>query len=201
VAEEQAAPNTEAGGENDAVQRKDGEAAKGSGGGGVPKILLIVLVLNVLIVGFVAFALYKVMVKPAAKVSLGDIAASEDGAHGGGHGAAAADGHDAKPAAPEVAVEFFTESFMVNLADSRGANFAKVDVVFEVNDDFVKAEMQKLKPKIRDFITILLSSKTYEQIESSDGRDFLREEIRNKVNGYLPRGQIKDVYFTQFILQ
>jgi flagellar FliL protein len=106
-------------------------------------------------------------------------------------------------AAPElsVAAKFIKESFTVNLADTAASHFAKVDVEIEVDDDFVRGEVERLKPRIRDFIVVILSSKTYDQIASVDGRDFLREEIRNKINGYLTRGQIKNVYFTQFIIQ
>ena len=124
-------------------------------------------------------------------------------AHGGG-GHDAPDPHDehggAKKADP-VENQFVKESFTVNLAESRGAHFAKVDVEIEVPEDFVRDELNRLKPRIRDFIVVLLSSKTFEQIESTESKDFLREEIRNKINGYLSRGQIKNVYFTQFIIQ
>ena len=92
-----------------------------------------------------------------------------------------------------------TEHFTVNLAD--GTHYAQVTVAIEVLNPAAKNEVVKLKPKIRDFVVVILSSKTYEQIESVDGRDFLREEIRNKINGYLTRGQINNVYFTQFIVQ
>lgn len=62
-----------------------------------------------------------------------------------------------------------------------------------------KKEIDKLKPKVRDIIIILLSAKTYAQVSTKEGKDSLREEIRDQVNLFLTKGQIKRVYFTEFI--
>ena len=69
----------------------------------------------------------------------------------------------------------------------------------EVDGDEVQAEIEKLKPKIRDIIIITLSSKTYAQISTRDGKESMRDEIRDQVNLFLTRGKIKRVYFTEFI--
>ncbi|MCB0356990.1 MAG: flagellar basal body-associated FliL family protein, partial [Bdellovibrionales bacterium] len=55
------------------------------------------------------------------------------------------------------------------------------------------------KPKIRDIIIVILSSKTYSQVSTKDGKDVLRGEIRDQVNLFLTKGQIKRVYFTELI--
>lgn len=189
--------------EADAVTKKDAAPA---GGGPNQKLIMIVLVLNAVVLIVLALVVWKSYVSSSSQVSLADIAAPKDGSHaeekkeghgeeGGGHG------KEGKKEAKEGEDNFIYESFTVNLADSRGSHFAKVDVAIEVDDAFVKDDLKNLRPKIRDFINVVLSSKTYEQIESTDGREFLREEIRNKVNGYLSRGQIKNVFFTGFIVQ
>lgn len=200
------APDAEGGGD-------EGDAVKKKGEGGAPssgpnqKLVLIVLVLNAVVLMTLAFVVWKSYVATSNQVSLGDIAASKDGkeeAHGEGeHGKEEGHGKEGekKEKGDPGDENFVYESFTVNLADSRGSHFAKVDVAIEVEEGFVKNEVKALRPKIRDFINVVLSSKTYEQIESADGREFLREEIRNKINGYLPRGQVKNVFFTQFIVQ
>lgn len=91
------------------------------------------------------------------------------------------------------------ETFLVNLSGSRGRKLAKVNMELEVSNDAVYEEIDKLKPKIRDIIIILLSSKTYAQISTREGKDSLRDEIRDQVNLFLTKGQIKKVYFTEFI--
>ena len=91
------------------------------------------------------------------------------------------------------------ETFLVNLSGSRGRKLAKVNMELEVSNDDVQIEIDKLKPKIRDIIIIILSSKTYAQVSSKEGKDSLRDEIRDQVNLFLTKGQIKRVYFTEFI--
>lgn len=191
--------------EADAVKKKPVEAAAG---GLNPKLVLVVLALNLLVLLVLSAIVWMGYKRQSSEMSLAQIAVSDKpaaGEHGaeGDHGGKAGDGHggEGKEKSGGVDPHFIKESFTVNLADSRGAHFAKVDIEFEVDSDGAKDEMERLRPKVRDFITIVLSSKTYEQVESVDGRDFLREEIRNKINGYLTRGQVKNVFFTQFIVQ
>jgi flagellar FliL protein len=197
--------------EEDQKAQEGGEAAEGadesikkksdSGGEGqkapAPKLIYIVLALNLVVLLALAVFVWMNLSKSQKQVSLADIEASKSSSgaehsSGGGEGGEAAGAKESK---------FIPESFTVNLADGSGAHFAIVDVEIEVDDDFVKEEVVRLRPRIRDFIIVILSSKTYDQIASVDGRDFLREEIRNKVNGYLTKGQIKNVYFTKFIIQ
>lgn len=91
------------------------------------------------------------------------------------------------------------ETFLVNLAQSRGRKLAKVNMEFEVSGSDVQNEIDELKPKIRDIVIIILSSKTYAQVSAKEGKDSLREEIRDKVNLFLTKGRIERVYFTEFI--
>ena len=72
---------------------------------------------------------------------------------------------------------------------------------FEVDNDLVQGEIEKVKPKIRDKIIVILSGKSYEQVSTPEGKDQLREEIKNQVNFFLTKGQIKRVFFTEFIYQ
>jgi flagellar FliL protein len=204
VAEEEK-PAEGAAEEGDAVQKKGGGDAPAAAGPN-QKLIFLVLILNVVIVIAVAVLVWMGNAKRTSTVSLADIAADKSrstpsDSHGGGGGG---DGHGGGAPAGKAegpTTHYIAEQFTVNITGPQGSKYAKVDVAIEVDDDFVKAEIEKLRPRIRDFILVVLSSKTPEQIESLDGRDFLREEIRNKVNGYLSRGKIKNVYFTQFIVQ
>ncbi len=206
MAEEAKPENTEENTEQQAqADEADAVKKKPEGGGGNslnPKLVLIVLGVNtVLVLALVATLMIFFKKKSAEQPTLGDIAAEKDDAHGGGeHGKKDEHGKEGKKeeAAPD---NFIKENFTVNLADSQGAHFAQVEINIEVDEAFAKEEVNKIRPKIRDFIVVVLSSKTFEQVESNDGKDFLREEIRNKINSFLTRGQIKNVYFTQFIVQ
>jgi flagellar FliL protein len=91
------------------------------------------------------------------------------------------------------------ETFLVNLAGSRGRKLVKINMELEVSNDEVQVEIDKLKPKVRDMIIIIVSGKSYAQMSDKKAKDTLRNEIRDKVNLFLTKGKIKNVYFTEFI--
>ena len=187
--------------ENEAAQGSDGDAVMKKGASGAAaagpnqKLVMIALLLNTVVMVATGVIVTINSIRSSHKVSLADVATAPT------EEAPAAEGHGEKKEGKEAADNFVKESFTVNLADENGAHFAKVDVEIEADDAFVRDEIGKLRPKIRDFVNVMLSSKTYDQVVSQDGKDFLREGIRNKINGMLTRGQIKNIYFTQFIVQ
>ncbi len=91
------------------------------------------------------------------------------------------------------------ETFIVNLAGSKGRKVAKVNLELEVKGEKVQEEIERRKPQIRDIIIITLSSKTYEDVSSKEGKDSLRNEIRDTINSFLTKGKITNVFFTEFI--
>ncbi len=91
------------------------------------------------------------------------------------------------------------ETFLVNLAGSKGGKLAKITMDLEVSNADVMGEIDRRKPQIRDIVIILLSSKSLEQVSSREGKDFLRDEIRDRVNSFLTKGKINKVYFTEFL--
>ena len=91
------------------------------------------------------------------------------------------------------------ETFIVNLANSKGRKVLKVNMELEVTGSDIVQEVDNRKAQIRDFIIIILSVKTYEQISTKEGKDDLRAEIKDKVNSFLSKGKITNVYFTELI--
>jgi flagellar FliL protein len=91
------------------------------------------------------------------------------------------------------------ETFVVNMAGSRGRRLARVSIELELDNEKVREEIEARKAQIRDLIIIVLSSKTFESVSSKDGKDALRDEIKDTVSGFLTKGKIKKVYFTEFI--
>ncbi len=91
------------------------------------------------------------------------------------------------------------ETFIVNLAGSKGRKVLKVNMELEVKGTDVIQEIDNRKAQIRDFIIIILSSKTYDEVSTKEGKDFLRNEIKDQVNSFLSKGKIMNVYFTELI--
>ncbi len=61
--------------------------------------------------------------------------------------------------------------------------------------------MNLIKPKVRDSILDLLSSKSYKEMMDPIGKQRLRDEVALRVNAYLTKGKIFKVYFTEFVIQ
>jgi flagellar FliL protein len=91
--------------------------------------------------------------------------------------------------------------FIVNLNEPLGKRYLKVKVELEMNSDDLRNEMDRRLSQFRDGILTLLSSKSYKDISDLSGKYQLRAEILGMVNGYLKSGKVKNVYFTEFIVQ
>jgi len=92
-------------------------------------------------------------------------------------------------------------SLIVNLMDSNGERYLKAVIQIEVSSQDCVLELDLLKPKVTDSILGLLSSKSYREIAGFEGKQRLRDEIAMRLNGYLAEGQVRRVYFTEFLIQ
>ena len=91
--------------------------------------------------------------------------------------------------------------FVVNLLSETGNRFLKVAVDLELSDAKAQPEMDHKKSLVRDIIIRTFSSKTFEEISTLKGKDKLKEEVLDKINENLSDGQIKNIYFTDFVVQ
>lgn len=92
-------------------------------------------------------------------------------------------------------------TFIVNLLGGRGKNYLKVKIDLELSNKAASSEIDKRLPQFRDAIITLLSSKSNGDINTPEGKFQLRAEIISTLNQYLSSGKIRDVYFTDFIIQ
>lgn len=124
-----------------------------------------------------------------------------------------------------------TGTKVVNLADPGGRRFLKATITIEVPplDFFFEAEATTTEaapaaegeaaavedpriaefdtlvtnkmPIINDILNTLLTSKTFDQIYTVEGKEALREEIKKEINARLPELGVIAVYFTEFVVQ
>jgi flagellar protein FliL len=115
--------------------------------------------------------------------------------------APAAEKKPAEQAKLQVAIFYPMDAFVVNLSDNEGERYLKVVMQLELSDQPVVDELNLLKPKVRDSIIDLLTAKTYKEMMDPIGKQRLRDEIAYRANGYLTKGKILKVYFTEFVIQ
>jgi len=93
------------------------------------------------------------------------------------------------------------DTFMVNLADSGGKRFLKATIRLKVNSLQVGEECKLRNFEIRDLVLTLLTSKESEDIIKPEDKLSLKKQIMETINRVLRKGQVVDVYFTEFLVQ
>ena len=97
----------------------------------------------------------------------------------------------------------FTElkGLVVNPARSGGGRYLAVSLAFETTSSAVKKELEDKEVVVRDAVLDLLSGYTAEELSANDQRDALKKELLQATNDLLSEGNVKRLYFTQFVLQ
>src|SRR3954468_22312614 len=139
--------------------------------GGKPTLFILLAVINMAVVVAVGVMLYLGQKKKEAEPGIDDVIKGE---------------HE-QVQKEEKSKEFIgklvpLETFLVNVSGSRGRKLVKMNMELELTNAEVQEEVEKIKPKIRDYIIIIASSKTFAEISTKEGKDLLREEIKNQIN-------------------
>ena len=188
--------------------------ADGAAPGGSNKLMMGVLGLNMALMVAVAVVLFLGQKRQAQQQTLDQVAqgavadehkaapASEHG-EGGGHGEGGEGGEHgaAKTEAPPSDSHFFSVGdFTANLAGPASTHYVKVTVNFEMNKEADEDELKARKPQFRDKVISLLNSKQPSDVQSIEGRNSLKEEIKTVSNTFLKKGKIEGVYFSAFVV-
>ncbi|TSA82117.1 flagellar basal body-associated protein FliL [Helicobacter mehlei] len=94
-----------------------------------------------------------------------------------------------------------SDPFVVNLISNNGRRYLKTSISLELSDPKLLEEIKAKETAIKDTIIEILSSKSYEEIITLKGKNKLKEEIRSNINSFLIDGFIKNVFFTDFVIQ
>ena len=90
---------------------------------------------------------------------------------------------------------------IVNLADDSGGRYLKIKFEMELSSQAVLTEIDKRLPQVTDSVIMLLSSKSYNDMASPEGKDQMRNEIVLHLNSFLKTGTVTRIYFTEFVMQ
>ena len=165
-------------------------SSSGSSGGGKQNIILVALaVVNMIVVGAVGYMLYSSRQKETKEDTIGQVVHGEIETQ---HDEAKSKSELKKPVVP-------LETFIVNLAGSKGRRILRVDLELEVSDTAVINEVEQRKAQIRDIIIIMLSGRTYDQISAKEGKNELRDDIKGTLNAFLTSGKVSNIFFTNLL--
>lgn len=120
---------------------------------------------------------------------------------------------------PPVAIGPMIEikEFIVNIISEGERHYVKAALTIELIDnptpvaggkegtstgnDLAKEEANQRMPQIRDSILLLIGNKTYEELQDLQGKKQLKAELTSKLNSILQNGKVKEIYFTDFVVQ
>jgi flagellar FliL protein len=72
---------------------------------------------------------------------------------------------------------------------------------FELSDPLAVAELDVMKPKVRDMVLSVLTVKGLKDVNNFEGKQRLKEEIALRLNNQMTKGKVVQVYFTDFVVQ
>ena len=171
--------------ENDDVKKEEDKESPEK-----PKSMLKWIILGVLVVVLAGggFAGWKIFL-------------SADPAADGGDEVAASPAADHKEMAKGIICPL--ESFIVNLMDpsGHGKRYLKTTIKLEVADEENEQLVKESEAQLRDTILLLLSSQSYKEISSLEGKLTLKQALLVSVNQLLGGNKIRRLYFTEFVVQ
>jgi len=178
-------------------------ASSGGSGGGSSKLPLILTAVNTLVTLAMVAILFVSFQHEKKKPQLSDINPNAQAAAAGAQGEGAKDGKDAqKKSTADYGKMVTLEQFTVNLSTpgSVAPKFVRVNISLEVPTDDAEQEITSKMPQVRNVIIDLFNSKRPADLATAEGREYLKEEIKNAINGFMVSGKVNGVYFTNFAL-
>ena len=170
--------------EKEEKEEKEEEAPKKSGN---LKLIIIIVVVLAILGGGGAFAWFK-FIAPA--IGVGEETVKEKKQK-----------TESENAGISIGAMFPLDPFILNLSGEGGKRFLKLTIELEMSNTALSNEITANLPKIKDSILILLSSKTFKDIYTVEGKFKLRDEITTRINRFLVTGQVRSIYFTEFVIQ
>jgi flagellar FliL protein len=100
----------------------------------------------------------------------------------------------------EGPVTYTLDPFNTNLSGVP-RRLIRVEMNLEMLDEEGFEEVIKLGAGARDGIVRILNGKSFDELESVQGKLELKNQIITQINGYLDKGVVKNVYFSDFVVQ
>jgi flagellar FliL protein len=93
------------------------------------------------------------------------------------------------------------DTMIVNLADHGGKRYLRVTMALELSDPEAATTIESRLPQVRDAILMILPTKTYDEVSTTEGKIALRSEVMEKINSLMTKGRVNNIYFTEFVVQ
>lgn len=100
-----------------------------------------------------------------------------------------------------IGTMFPLSPFVVNLADPQARRYLKVAITLELESPDAAARAKKMVPILRDKAITLLTSLTFEEVMTPEGKIQIHDELLERFNQILRPDRVRNIYFTDFVVQ
>ncbi|MCB0386588.1 MAG: flagellar basal body-associated FliL family protein [Bdellovibrionales bacterium] len=97
-------------------------------------------------------------------------------------------------------VMYTMETFNTNL-DGVPRRLIRMELSLEMLDEEGFEEVISLGAEARDAIVRILNTTVYTEVETVQGKLHLKNRIISQLNGFLDKGVVRNVYFSDFVVQ
>jgi flagellar FliL protein len=101
----------------------------------------------------------------------------------------------------DIGILYPLDTFTVNLKSDAGRRYLKCTLSLELEGEELSLELDAKSAVLRDRIIRILTSKTLEEISSKKGKQKVSNQIMDTLNAMISDGEIKGIYFTEFVIQ
>ena len=175
-------------------QNNQGAQAEKSAPSSKSPLVALLLVMNMIALGAVAFMQYRFMELESSRPDLTKLLAESNANQNPDLNNETLPTEDLKK---ESLLDL--ETFTVNLAQGDGPRrYVRLQTVLKMSEDSDSTEVEARKPQIRDTVIGILNSKRPEDLLKRDGKLYLKEQIKSAINSYLIDGKVIDVFYVGF---
>ena len=168
-----------------------------SSGSSKNPLLTLLMVVNIVGMGLVAYFQWRFMDMEAKRPDLTQLLKEQNAESAPVDGEAAGEQKTIEIVKKENLLPL--DSFTVNLAQGEGPRrYVRLDAVLKMSDDAKAPEFEARKPQIRDTIISILNTKRADDLLKKEGKSFLKEEIKASINSFLVDGRVEDIYYISF---
>jgi len=93
------------------------------------------------------------------------------------------------------------ETFVLNLADREQRSYLRVGIDLGLGREMGKGENAPPVGQVRDVILGVLAQSRVDELLTAGGKAKLKEDVLRALQERVPRLEVQEVYFTEFLIQ
>jgi len=108
---------------------------------------------------------------------------------------------DALPVIEPLGPLLKMDDFVVNIMHKDSTRFLKIGITLEAKNKESSENIKSRMPQITDAVLLLVGNKHFDQIKDLQGKLQLKADLMAHINSIIGKDEVKDIFFTDFVVQ